>query len=220
MSRPRRYLPAGYVYHVINRGNERRTLFLDADEYAQFVDLMGWTHKFVPMRVVGWCLMPNHWHLLLWPTVDNAISAYMHRLATTHAVLHRRRLALPGTGHVYQGRFRAFAVQDGRYYVTVMRYVEANPARAGLVPRASEWPWSSVRARGAESPLVAPGPVELPANWPTVVNGPDRGRDTAAVRRCVQSDRPFGGWRWVERTAGLMGLQQKLRTRGRPVTPK
>jgi putative transposase len=220
MSRPRRCLPAGLVYHVINRGNERRTLFLDAEEYAQFLDLMRWTHKFVPMRVIGWCLMPNHWHLLLWPTVDNAISAYMHRLATTHAVLHRRRLDLPGTGHVYQGRFRAFAIQDERYYFTAMKYVEANPARAGLVTRASEWRWSSLTERQEGTRLLAPGPAELPANWVFVVNGPDRWRDTAAIRRCVQSDRPFGrGW-WVRRTAGMMGLQQKLRTRGRPMAAK
>jgi putative transposase len=216
MSRPRRHLPAGLIYHVINRGNERRTLFLDSDEYQEFLDLMRWTHKWVPMRVCGLCLMPNHWHMLLWPEVDHAISAYMHRLATTHAVLHRRRLSLPGTGHVYQGRFRAFAVQDSRYYFTAMKYVEANPVRAGLVPRAGDWRWTSLSERLMGTTLIVPGPLELPSNWPHVVNGPERWRDTAAIRRCVQSDRPFGPWRWVARTAALQGLEQKLRVRGRP----
>ena len=96
------------------------------------------------MRLLAYCVMPNHWHLVVWPSAPNAIPAYMHWLTSTHVQQYHRAHGLVGTGHLYQGRYKSVPVQSDRHLLTVLRYVEGNPVRAGLVPRAEGWPWSSV----------------------------------------------------------------------------
>lgn len=113
------------------------------------------------MRVIAYCLMPNHWHLVLWPDQDDAVSAYIHWLTGAHACYFNARHGL--TGHVYQGRFRDVRVRDERHLLTLLSYVEANPIRAGLVERAELWHWSSVGPSRLSS--LHPGPVPRPENW-------------------------------------------------------
>lgn len=161
MTRPRRVTLGEHVYHVLNRGIHRQTLFATADDYSHFQALMRRAAARTPMRVLAYCLMPNHWHLVLWPWHDNAVSAYIQWLACTHACYFNRQHGL--TGHVYQGRFRDVGVRDERHLLTLLRYVEANPVRAGLVARAEDWRWSSVG--GARLPDLAGSPVTRPTNW-------------------------------------------------------
>ena len=115
----------------------------------------------VPMRVLAYVLMPNHWHLVLWPEHDGAISAYIKWLAGTHACHFNGRYRYSGA--VYQSRFRSVPTHSEVELLRVLRYVEANPVRAGLVPRAERWEWSSV----APSPVMAlaPSPVPRPPQW-------------------------------------------------------
>jgi putative transposase len=174
------------------------------------------TSAHVPMRVCAYCVMPTHWHLVLWPTLDGTISSYVHRLSTLHSMQHRRRRKSVGHGHVYQGRFRSFPVEGSRYYFNVVRYVEANPLRAGLVNRAEAWPWSSLRARISGSPLVHPGPLLLPDNWVELVNARPQQDELDMLHACLGAGRPYGAPRWVEQTAATLGLTQTLRPRGRP----
>ena len=216
MPRPRRMLPAGFVYHILNRANERTRIFQSARDFDSFLGLMRETSAHVPMRICAYCVMPTHWHLVLWPTVDGAISSYVHRLSTLHAMQHRRRRRSVGHGHVYQGRFRSIPVDGSRYYFNVVRYVEANPLRAGLVSRAEAWPWSSLNARMSGSTLVHPGPLGLPGNWVALVNARLKHDDLEMLRTCLSAGRPYGAARWVERTATALGLEQTLKPRGRP----
>lgn len=115
----------------------------------------------VPMRLLAYCLMPNHWHLVLWPLRDHAVSAYIQWLAGTHACYFNAQHGL--SGHVYQGRFRDVSVGDERHLLMLLRYVEANPVRAGLVTRAEDWMWSSVGQHCLSE--LASSPVSRPANW-------------------------------------------------------
>jgi putative transposase len=161
MARSRREASGGHVYHVFNRGVRRQTLFDGSEEYADFLKLMMLAREHVAMRLLGYCLMPNHWHLVLWPEEDGAISAYIKWLAGTHACYFNGRHGL--TGHVYQGRFRSVVVKDDRHLLTLLAYVESNPVRAGLVKRAEHWAWSSATPTSVLP--INPSPCPRPDTW-------------------------------------------------------
>jgi putative transposase len=94
-----------------------------------------------PIRILGYCIMPTHWHVVLWPDADGQLSAFLRGLTLTHAVRWHKHHHSTGSGHLYQNRFKAFAIAKGDRILTVLRYVERNPLRAGLVRRAKDWPW-------------------------------------------------------------------------------
>jgi putative transposase len=185
MPRSARASLGGYCYHALNRGNGRAQVFHEDDDYAAFVRLLRQACRRVPMRLVGFCLMPNHFHLLLWPPGDDDLGRWMHWWLTTHVHGYRRRYG--GSGHVWQGRFKAFPIALDDHFVNVLRYVERNPLRAGLVARAEAWPWSSLPLwlRPPQLPWLDPGPVPRPAGWLDYVQAPQSEGDLAALRRCV-----------------------------------
>ncbi len=217
MPRPRRHVPREYVYHVLNRGCARRVIFSNPEQFADFIRLLEIAAARFGVRIIAYCLMPNHWHLLLWPTRDGAISAFIHWLCTCQA----SRLAAErglGAGHLYQGRFRSFVVEQADYYYRVVAYVEANPVRASLVGCAENWRWSSAIARvpGADVSFIAPGPLALPEDWLAVVNAGISQVDLEELRTCSAVGRPYGSPSWTRRTASDLGLEQTLRQGGRP----
>lgn len=138
MPRNHRAARGGYCYHALNRGNARRTLFHQDGDYAAFVQLLREARERTPVRLLAWCLMPNHFYLALWPSADGDLNAYRMRLLTAQV---RRYHHYHGSGHVYQGRFRPFPLQVDGHLLTVLRSLERNPVRAGLVDRASDGPW-------------------------------------------------------------------------------
>src|SRR6476659_2839010 len=144
MPRRLRSAPGGYVYHVLNRAVGRRTLFKKDGDYAAFEAALEEAADFQPMRLLAYCLMPNHWHLVLWPKADGDLSRYVRWVTVTHAQRYHAHYHTAGTGPLYQGRFKAFPVQAGDHLSTVCRYVERNALRAGLVKAAEGWRWSSL----------------------------------------------------------------------------
>ena len=161
MPRRRREVSGGHVYHVLNRGVRRSLLFKTPCDYREFQGLMGRAAERLSMRMLAYVLMPNHWHLVLWPERDGAVSAYMKWLAGTHACHFNQRNG--HTGAVYQSRFRSVPVYDAIQLLRVLRYVEANPVRARLVARADCWDWSS--ASPSSRVLLTPSPVPRPPQW-------------------------------------------------------
>ena len=117
MPRISRASRGGYVYHVLNRGNGRNDVFHKEDDFAAFAGLMREANDKVPMRVTGYCLMANHFHLLVWPKKDGDLSRWMQWLMTSHVRRYRRRHG--SSGHVWQGRLKAFPVQHDTHYLTV-----------------------------------------------------------------------------------------------------
>ena len=170
MPRTVRALAANVCYHVLNRGNARAKVFHDDDDFTAFVDLLAEAQRRRPMRVVGYAVMPNHFHLLLWPRADGDLSRWMQWLLTAHVRRHHRRHR--GSGHVWQGRFKAFPIEQDEHFLTVARYVERNALRANLVRRAEDWRWSSLAARiSADRPgLLADWPVPRPRHWLAIVD--------------------------------------------------
>jgi REP-associated tyrosine transposase len=217
MPRRPRFATGGYVFHVLNRAVARAAIFTDPADYEAVVQVLGQAGQVVPMRLLGWCLLPNHWHLILWPYHDGDLSEYVRWLTVTHTQRWHATHRTSGTGALYQGRFKSFPIQEDEHLLAVCRYVERNALRAGLVERAEDRRWSSLRARLAGgSDLLAAGPVPLPAEWVEYVNRPETEAERAALRRSVVRGSPFGGAVWQGRAAERLGLQKTLRRPGRP----
>jgi len=172
MPRTSRRPTAGLIHHVINRGNRKRTLFCSAGDYDRFIELMARAAKRAPLPLLAFCLMPNHWHFVVWPAEERVLSAYMHWLTGMHARRVQKRHQEIGFGHVYQNRYRIFPVRDERQLLQLLLYVEANPLRAGLAKRAEQWRWSSLHIhQGHPSPVtLVASPVPRPSNWLEMVN--------------------------------------------------
>lgn len=220
MGRALRMAVGGVVYHVLNRANGRLTLFASDGDYAAFEQVLGEAVERMDIRVLVYCLMPNHWHLLLWPRADGDLSKFVGWLTLTHTQRWHAHRDTTGHGHLYQGRFRSFPVQSDEHFLAVARYVERNALRANLVGRAEEWRWSSLWRReqgsaGARKWLSA-WPVEQPRTWVKLVNTAQKHEELGTVRRCVSRGQPFGSKTWVVRVAKRLGLEASLRPRGRP----
>lgn len=214
MGRPLRATSADVVYHVLNRANARMTLFDDEGDYAAFERVLGQACERGHMRLLAYCVMPNHWHLVVWPRRDGDLSRFMNWLTLTHTQRWHQHRHSVGEGHVYQGRFKSFPVETNEYLLTVCRYVERNPVRAGLVERAAQWRWSSAGPRGSV-PLHA-WPMERPADWLDWVNEGEATEQLSAVRKSVTKGQPFGSALWVEQMVTHWNLGATLRERGRP----
>ena len=132
MPRRPRTVTGGIVYRVLNRGVGRRAIFRKPGDYEAFEKALTETQARFRCRVLGYCLMPNHWHLLLWPRRDGELSEFMRLLTVTHVQRWHAHRQTAGTGPVYQGRFRSFPVQSDEHFLTVARYVEGNALRAKL----------------------------------------------------------------------------------------
>src|SRR4051794_18867721 len=137
MGRARRVSAGGIVYHVMNRGNRRADVFHKPGDYDAFVQVLAEGLQVVPCRLLTFCVMPNHWHLVLWPHADGDLSRFVGWVTNTHVKRHRQHYEDVDGGHLYQARFRSFPVQTDPHLLTVLRYVEANPLRAGLALRAA-----------------------------------------------------------------------------------
>jgi putative transposase len=216
MARTARSVVADGYYHLINRGNNRTTLFHDRADYIHFTWLLSHAQRRVPLHVLAVCLMPNHVHVVVRPNEDRTLSRWTHWLFTTHARHHHMKYGT--TGRVWQGRYKAFIIEDDAYLLTVMRYVERNPVRAGLVSRAEEWEWGSLRWRlaGGSRPVISAPPFALPADWATSVNQPETASVLEAIRTSINRQRPFGSPQWVERTARRLCVEPSLAPVGRP----
>lgn len=217
MPRTARASVGGVCYHVINRGNGQAAVFHKAGDYHAFVRLLHASRQRVPMRVLAYCVMSNHFHAAVWPQADGDLSRWMQWLLTTH--VRRYHEHYHTTGHVWQGRFKAFPIQEDDHLLTVLRYIERNPLRAKLVARPQDWSWSSLRARIQEPPaegFIDLGPVALPEGWVDRVNEPQTETELGQLRASVNRGIPYGNSLWVERTASLLGLEFTLRPRGRP----
>jgi putative transposase len=219
MPRTSRASQGGFLYHVLNRGNARNDVFHKPEDFLAFVNLMREAHDKVRMRLVGYCLLDNHFHLLLWPHEDGDLSRWMQWLMTSHVRRYHRHYN--SSGHVWQGRFKAFPIQDDDHYFAVLRYVERNPLRANMVTRSQDWEWSSLKptARSGPDGLLSEGPVSKRSQWTRFVNGVETEGELASLRRSVVRGTPFGESSWQHATAVRLGLESSMRPRGRPRKP-
>ena len=173
-----------------------------------------------PTRLLAYCLMPNHWHLLLWPEREGELTSFVRWLTHSHSMRWHAHYHTQGTGHIYQGRFKAFPVQDDDHLYTVLRYVERNALRANLVSRAQDWRWGSLwhrEGRHQQAPVALHRwPVAQPREWVKLVNAVQSEAELEALRRSVVRGSPFGSGAWCMHTVEALGLEATLRPGGRP----
>jgi putative transposase len=191
-------------------------LFDTAADYRCFLRVLADAAGHLPMRLLAYVVMPNHWHLVLWPLGDRDLSHFMAWATATHVRRWHADHDSLGTGTLYQGRFKAIPVKDDAHFLTVCRYVERNPIRAGLVTQAHEWPWSSASPRNRYAgPTLDEWPVPRPADWAERLNTPESEADLERLRQ-GEVGMPFGPGEWSLATAARLGWTAGLRRRGRP----
>jgi putative transposase len=187
----RRIVPDNSIHHVVNRGNDRKVIFPEPVDYASFLVLLREAREQFEVELYAYCLMPNHFHLVVRVANLEAISAYMHFIEREHACDLRACYRSKGHGHIFQRRYWNDLVEGEGHLLRVMRYVEANPARAHLVGSPERWEWSSLWDRvTGERDLLHASPFWLPEDWPTIVAVPQQRIDLDAIRRPTKMGRP------------------------------
>ena len=203
---------------MLNRGVGRMRLFTKQRDFEAFEEVIAEAKERLPMRVLGWCVMPNHWHFVLWPRGDGDLSEFMRWLTVTHTQRWHAAHRTAGTGPLYQGRFKSFPIQEDDHLLTVLRYVERNPLRANMVEAADAWRWSSLwhRADRNRAGLLDHGPIALSRRWRQQIQAPQTDAELEALQRSVVRGAPFGDTSWQQRTAKRLSLESTFRPRGRP----
>ena len=193
-------------------------VFHKDEDYGAFLKLINEASDRISMRLLAFCLMPNHFYLVLWPRKEGDLSKWMQWLSTSHVRRYHRHHQT--SGHVWQGRFKSFPIQSDEHLHTVLRYVERNPVRAKSLPvrKAQNWPWSSVGAPPKDyvKPTLHPGPLARPADWLDWVNEPLTEQEYLAMQTCVTRGQPYGTTTWQKRTAKRLGIESSLKPIGRP----
>jgi REP-associated tyrosine transposase len=218
MPRHSRIAPDGFIHHVMNRGDHRETIFHKSADFQAFLGLMAESVRRVPMRILAYCIMRNHFHLLLWPDHGVELSAYMQVLMNLHIQRYLLHYPPSSPGHIYQGRYTNSLVQDGVSFLTVMRYVEANALTAQIVSHAEDYLWSSAspHASDPDRPALAEGPIAKPADWLDFINTPVSAEVFEKIHRAAQRGAPIGDATWTNRMVTAYQLEHTVRDRGRP----
>jgi putative transposase len=225
MGRLPRPTEEGLVYHALNRGNNRADVFADAEDHEAFLQALANTQQRYPFRLLGYCLMTNHFHLLLRPGPGQSISRILQSLTVAHTWRYHRRHHT--VGHVWQGRFRSPVIQDDEHLLVVLRYIEANPVRARMVADPGEYRWSSYQAHGLgrPDPLLSPmpelaalgrTPSARQARWRRKVKAAQAQDEIDRVRDSLKTGKPLGTLEFVKSKARALGLNLNPRARGRP----
>jgi len=220
MPRTNRVSVGNIVYHVINRTNGRVCLFKEDKDYKHFESLLKEARDLTDMRILSYCLMPNHFHLVLYPKKDNDLSEFMRWLTTTHVRQVRVLTGSVGHGHLYQGTYKSFPVEGDKHLVDLIRYVEQNPFRAGLVKKAQDWLWSSLYIRkygtSGQKKILDELPTELPHNYLSSVNEIYDSEKLSRLRNSITKGLPYGSDKWTDSMVEKFNLVATTRGVGRP----
>jgi putative transposase len=220
MPRVARYCPGGLTYHVLNRSVAKIKIFRTEKDYLAFEQAMAEALQRFPVDLLAYCVMPNHWHLVVQPRGDGDLSRFMQWLTLAHAQRWRAAHGTVGYGPLYQGRFKSFPAQVDHHLLILLRYVERNALRAKLTGAAENWRWGSLYRRSnisVDPPLeLGTWPIAMPDDWVDRVNAPQTAAEQQALQTAIRRSQPFGSPAWQKRTAKSLGLESTFRSRGRP----
>ena len=218
MPRHRRVSPDGFVQHVLNRGDHRETLFHKPGDFRAFLLVVAETACRIPMRILAYCIMRNHFHLLLWPHKGTDLPDFMHLLMSLHIGRYLRHYPPASPGHIYQSRYTNSIVETGASVLAVAKYVEANARNARIVTRAEDYRWSSASpyALGDDRPTLSEWPVPKPAEWLTLLNLRTSAQELMRIQRSAARGAPYGSQAWVDRVVKEYSLEHTIRRCGRP----
>lgn len=218
--KPRLDIP-GRAYHVINRSVGRLQLFNEPQDYKLFLNVLMESWEIHQIDIYAFCIMPNHFHMLVRPKEVGDLQKFMHYLSSTYTRRLHIRTNTNGCGPVFQGRYKAIMVQDGKAFETIFRYIELNSVRAKLVQYSDEWEWCSSNARinnTKYNKILANLYEEIPSgsdlrNW---IHGFMYEDALENIRVSINKGRPFGDNSWVELMCNEHDLLYTMRVVGRP----
>lgn len=220
MPRRPRIAPGGYAHHVLNHAAGTVKLFVRDKDFAAFENLLIEAHERHPIRILAWCLLGTHWHVVVWPKHDGEVTEFFRWLTHTHAMRWRTAHRSVGCGPLYRGRFKSFVAQQDEHLLTVCRFVESAALTTGVVRRAQDWRWSSLWAREHGSDelraILCDWPVPRPADWLARVNRAMSAKETEPLELSIKRGRPFGSERWTAMTVSKLHLEHTVRREGRP----
>lgn len=218
MSRAPRSAVGNMVYHALNRANGKTKIFRKDKDYESFEKILIEAKEKQRMRILAYSLMPNHWHLVLYPYEDNDLSRFIRWVTLTHTQRWHAHYKSVGYGHLYQGRYKSFPVQKDEHFLQLVRYVERNAKRSELVKQAEDWKWSSLYQREFNTEnskeLLSKWPIEPNKNYIEWVNTPQPKEELEVMRYAVQRGRPLGNKTWITKTVRQLGLETTMRQRG------
>ncbi len=211
------------VYHILNRANARVQIFDNEKDYFDFEKILQEAVERFDMRLLAYCIMPNHWHLVVHPKQDKDLAKFMGWLTNTHTRRWHTTKKTTGQGHLYQGRYKSFLCQQDDHFITLVRYVERNAKKAGLCNMAQDWKWSSIwrRENGnkEQCKILSEWPVEMPSGYLELVNQEFDKKNIETERvidATIEKGNPFGNSEWLKKIVKKFGLEQTLRKVGRP----
>jgi putative transposase len=206
----------GFVYHVINRGNGGQTVFHENRDYQAFVDIVKKAKRVIGVKLFAYCLMPDHFHMIVLPARADHLSKWMQWIMTSYVRRYHRDYGT--NGHLWQGRFKSFIVQQDEHLIRLLRYVEGNPVRTGLVNTSKEWYWSSHRETLGKRlrTVIDELPIELPKAWESSVHTMLTESELKRIRESVNRQSPYGTPNWVTTLCRELGIESTIRPRGRP----
>jgi putative transposase len=179
------------IQHITNRGNDKKVIFPQPIDYGSFLVLLREARERFDVQLFSYCLIVTHFHLVVRAANLEAISAYMHYIEREHACDLRSCYRSKGHGHIFQRRYWNDPIESDAHLLRVMRYVEANPVRAGLVARPHDWEWGSFWDRvTGERDIIHPAPFGLPPDWETIVSFPMDKLDLETIRHPKKIGRP------------------------------
>ena len=215
MSRIGRFVVPDLPHHVTQRGNRRENVFFGDDDYALYRDLLHEACRREGVAVWAYCLMPNHVHLILTPQTPEGLGRALGKAHRRYSAFVNARMRV--TGHLFQARFSS-VVMDEDHLMAAARHVALNPVRAGLVARAEDWRWSSVRAHleGRDDGLVSVAPLidRCGGRFSDLLDAPVSAEAVSALRAAETIGRPLGSASFLDRLAAATGRDPRPRRRG------
>jgi putative transposase len=219
MPRRLRFAPPGLPQHVTHRGNFAQRIFFSNADRDHYLDLLARHAVERRVRIEGFCLMPNHAHLIATPEEDGALSRFLERVSGEYAQYLNWRLRRKG--HVWEARFYACSL-DEAHWTCALRYVDLNPVRSGSVRDAVTYPWSSAAAHAGRRP--APGWLDLgefrarysAEEWSAQLRDVQPRAEVAAIRMATRLERPLASEEFVAGLEALYGVE----LRPKPPGPK
>lgn len=216
MPRQARTLGDQCIYHVMNRGQEGQKLFRNLHDYLAFLDLLMVAKQRYQIELFAFCLLPDHFHLLVRPDQGASLSYCMQWLQTSF--VRRQNDYYRSEGPLWQGRYKSCLVQENSCLFAMMRFIEGHPIRSGLATEALNYVWSSHRENywGNRRQKLDELPVPLPGDWPDRVNADLNETTLRQLILCSQRQMPFGLAEWQQHKCRELGIEGSFRPRGRP----
>jgi len=199
MARRLRFFVTEVPYHVVQRGNNRNPIFFSKNDYRFFLNVLQEAKTKHPCFIYAYCLMPNHFHLLIQPKEKDNISLLMKLLGAKY--VHYVNRSYERTGTLWEGRFKCSLIDEESYFFTCLHYIEMNPVRAGIVDSPGVYNWSSyrVRAFGEKSPVLDLDP------WYNSLGSNEQERQNR-YRRFFQDSIPESTLEFIRETTNKGGL--------------